>query len=101
MRTVFAFGLSGAIAIVGLCGLTIAATLTTDAAAGARQYKVEVNRALKGDRLPQSAPAQRNSGGSSGSETTASPKTAPIGCDPAFSPISAPSLAHIFKRCMA
>jgi hypothetical protein len=64
--------------------------------------KASVNRTHKGDRLPQVAMRYHQSlNNSSSTETaTTSPKRPPLGCDSAFSPISAPSLAHIFKRCM-
>jgi hypothetical protein len=61
-----------------------------------------VNRALKGDRLPlvgravptrelesPAVPAQPASGGK-----------VPLGCEAAFSSISAPHLANVFRRCV-
>lgn len=55
-----------------------------------------VNRALKGDRLPAAAGPGRL-----GSPARALPRgRIPLGCDGAFSPVSSPRLAHIFRRCM-
>ncbi len=74
---------------------------------------VSVNRALKGNRLPinispaagpslavPSSPARppHESG-----PAPAQPRTRaqiPLGCEAAFSPISAPLLAHVFRRCL-
>jgi hypothetical protein len=64
-----------------------------------------VNRALKGDRLSILGPTARQH--EFGSSSPASPLGAqqpakiPPGCDPAFSPISSPRLARVFKRCIA
>jgi len=64
-----------------------------------------VNRALKGDRLPvanptqSTAPSLRNE---RGSPPSAAPRAQmPVGCDPAFSPISSPRLGNVYRRCMA
>ena len=72
---------------------------------------ISVNRALKGDRLPingtpdasplhpiSSPPAQLPDE----SQQATRPRTRaqiPLGCDAAFSPISSPLLAHVFRRC--
>jgi hypothetical protein len=73
---------------------------------------VSVNRALKGDRLPINipegvsplhpislSPARLPD---ESQPAPAQPRTRaqiPLGCDAAFSPISAPLLAHVFRRC--
>ena len=57
---------------------------------------VDVNRTLKGDRLPTAKPDQL------GSPVRSLPlprARIPPGCDAAFSPISSPSQAQIFGRC--
>jgi len=76
---------------------------------------MSVNRALKGDRLPVLAPNLTPTlappVGQREPETPAPaspqsparllpPAPIPPGCDPAFSSISAPLLAHVFKRCI-
>jgi len=71
---------------------------TSGAALPDRAPAFSVNREFKGDRLPIST----------GFNTAllnkelrlrASPREIPVGCDAAFSPISAPRLAYIYGRC--
>jgi hypothetical protein len=57
-----------------------------------------VDRSFKGDRLPLPVGLNKIE------ETPASPtrqtrEKVPLGCDGAFSPISSPLLAHVFRRC--
>jgi hypothetical protein len=59
-----------------------------------------VNRTPKGDRLPFAALTHRQGNSPSTQMAPASAKRAPLGCDPAFSPVVEPAMAHIFKRCM-
>jgi hypothetical protein len=74
---------------------------------------VSVNRALKGDRLPINIPAgasplhpislPRSRLPDESQPAPAQPRTRaqiPLGCDAAFSPISSPLLAHVFRRCV-
>ena len=57
---------------------------------------VSVDRSLKGDRLPLKAHTDKPGM----TLSTAQSRTAiPVGCDRAFSPISAPRLANVFGRC--
>jgi len=95
-NTIAAVTLSSFIAGGGGAAISPAATGTEPS------IKASVNRTHKGDRLPQVAMHHRQSPNNSLSTETAttSPRRPPLGCDSAFSPISAPSLAHIFKRCM-
>jgi hypothetical protein len=58
---------------------------------------VSVDRTLKGDRLPLSAPVDKT-------ELPVQPAPSPrekipVGCDRAFSQISSPRLANVFRRC--
>jgi hypothetical protein len=78
------------------------AAISPDATDTEPSIKASVNRTHKGDRLPQAAMRYHHAlKNSSSTETaTTSPKRPPLGCDSAFSPISAPLLAHIFRRCM-
>jgi len=74
-----------------------------------RTPAVSVNRYRKGDRLPVLGNSDHSDRtdtkgairwylrGQDGSQTG---KQVPLGCDPAFSPVSAPSLATVFGRCM-
>jgi len=59
---------------------------------------VSVDRTLKGDRLPLE-PLAAKALAPSASQTLRD--KIPIGCDRAFSPISAPRLANVFRRCAA
>jgi hypothetical protein len=67
-----------------------------------------VNREFKGDRLPVHAALNGSAWQTEfGSQTFASPARAqapgeiPFGCDPAFSPVSAPRLAYVYGRCLS
>ena len=76
---------------------------TTGAGLAAGQDRITVDRTHKGDRLLLVKPAK-------GAEELAQPPLSPArpqsqgriptGCDPAFSPISAPQLGHVFRRCV-
>jgi hypothetical protein len=96
---------------VGVCSLVLFTTAlivfpsmpTTGAGLSTVQISLSVDRTHKGDRLPLAkAP--------NGPEKLAAPPLSPArtmpqgriptGCDPAFSPISAPQLAHVFRRCL-
>ena len=65
-----------------------------------RTPPVSVNRLRKGDRLPLVHP------GASDSRTKPMPgglqtqEKAPLGCDPAFSPVSSPAKVVVYGRCM-
>ena len=78
--------------------------LSADPTAGAglavKAPTFSVNREFKGDRLPLSSPINSTvSRGYSRSERSQTPREIPVGCDAAFSPISAPHLAYIYGRC--
>jgi hypothetical protein len=63
---------------------------------------VSVDRTLKGDRLPLTAHVDKTQMSTQAERTQMSvpPRTPiPVGCDRAFSPISAPRLANVFGRC--
>jgi hypothetical protein len=83
-----------ALLIVGLIPF-----LSSDPTAGAglvhKTPAFSVNREFKGDRLPVNTAAARDA-----RRTEQHPREVPIGCDAAFSPISAPRLAYIYGRCM-
>ncbi len=91
-------------AVVFLSGFIvggIAAFTVSSAADNAEGDTILVNRDNKGDRLPQSSVLSRHPNDHLGRATTPpSPERPPLGCDPAFSPIVAPGLAHIFNRCL-
>jgi len=93
-------------AMVGLSALLIAGP-SVGAGFTSKTPEVAVNRSLKGDRLPVSnrgavdAPVSNSAGRSGDLELSRSGQRPriPVGCDAAFSPISAPKLAYIYRRC--
>lgn len=100
--------LASAVGVVSLVLFTTAlivfpALPTTGASLLAGQDRITVDRTHKGDRLPSAKPVN-------GAEELAAPPLSPegprpqgripTGCDPAFSPISAPQLGHVFRRCV-
>ena len=100
----FLYGFKNTIAAVALssviaCGVCAA---TGPAVTGSGpSIKTSVDRTHKSDRLPQAAMRYQSPNNSSSTETaTRSRKMPPLGCNSAFSPITAPSPAQIFKRCM-
>ncbi len=63
---------------------------------------ISVNRANKGDRLPQESLAKPDPNFSPSTDAAPDlPKRVPFRCDPAFSPAAHPGNAHIDARCMA
>ena len=73
----------------------LSADPTAGAGLPARVSGFTVNHALKGDRLPLIPVVSRDVSGKDHR------REIPIGCDAAFSPISAPHLAYIYGRCMS
>jgi len=79
----------------GICALT-SPSATNNAAA----LTISVNRALKGDRLPQAPVAQQSEHISTSTEGAPSRKHMLRGCEPAFSPVADPARAHHLGRCI-
>jgi hypothetical protein len=104
MRYTFSNGLTKiAAAMVLSCFVAggVAAMTGPAGPAAAQSDAKSVNRTLKGDRLPFAARTHQHQGNSPSTQMApASAKRAPLGCDPAFSPVVEPAMAHIFKRCM-
>ena len=78
----------------GICALTSPGA-TNNAAA----RTISVNRALKGDRLPQAPVVQQPEHISTSTENAPSRKHTLLGCEPAFSPVTDPARAHYLVRC--
>lgn len=57
-----------------------------------------VDRTFKGDRLPP-LPSGANKIEAPATPTRQTREKVPLGCDGAFSPISSPPLANVFRRC--
>jgi hypothetical protein len=78
--------------------VTFPAFPTTGANLRTVEPVVTVNRTLKGDRIPVLQPSVLRV---LRTPTTLQPQAQiPAGCDRAFSPISSPRLAHVFRRCI-
>jgi hypothetical protein len=100
--------LASAVGVLSLVLFTAAlivfpALPTTGAGFLAGQDRITVDRTHKGDRLPLVKPANGAEGLEAPPLSPARPRSQgriPTGCDPAFSPISAPQLGHIFRRCV-
>ena len=60
----------------------------------------EVDRAFKGDRLPLTVPGETSRIGAPAAPAQQSREKVPVGCDGAFSPISSPRRANVFRRCI-
>jgi hypothetical protein len=62
---------------------------------------LSVNRAFKGDRLPLVEPtvSPQELGLPASPAQSLTRVKIPVGCDSAFSPVSSPQLAHVFRRC--
>jgi hypothetical protein len=100
----FSFGFKNTIAAVTLSSLIVGGGGISPAVTDAElRVTPWVDRTHKSDRLPQVMRHHQflNNSSSTTETTTMSRKRPPLGCDSAFSPTSTPSLAHIFKRCMA
>jgi hypothetical protein len=106
MRCVLGYGVSQAITAVVVGCLVAGAVSTTTRPSAADSTVVtstSVNRTLKGDRLgPTKAPRDKRDAapGSSKRIGPGSTERRPIGCDPAFSLIGAPSRTLPAARCV-
>lgn len=93
---------------VGVCSLVLFTSAllvfpslpTTGAGLSTAPSRVLVDRTHKGDRLPLAKPANEADQGTPSPVRTLPQRKIPAGCDPAFSPISSPQLAHVFRRCV-
>ena len=109
----FVFGerlknISAALLLSGLIAGAICALTSPVTADNATAITISVNRASKGDRLPQTprvAPARKPSRHDTNSIESPAPKLAPrqtpIGCEPAFSPVAHPGRTDILTFCAA
>jgi hypothetical protein len=99
MRRLFSFLLASSLGLLAMG--SIAVSLTSQGNPGA----ASVNRALKGDRLPVARPSPTRFDTRDMITERPQPqqniqRDAPVGCDPLFSPISSPALAHLYRRCL-
>jgi hypothetical protein len=91
------------VAVLGTFLLGLVPFIGTEPSAGAGLHRtpaVSVNREFKGDKLPLASDSNSALSRAQPSiSRSAGPHEIPIGCDPAFSPVSAPRLAYYFGRC--
>jgi hypothetical protein len=99
VRTASALGVvSLALIIVGIVPF-----LSADPTAGASftgKPPYIVNHEFKGDRLPLSPNSAVARSGLGSRQSVRKSGEIPFGCDPAFSPVSAPRLAYFYGRCV-
>ena len=89
-----------AIVATALCSIVLISFPSFPSTLGTVYKPQVVERALKGDRLTNaSAPAK--SGPKPQPLLERASKRVPIGCDPAFSSMSAPQFSTLFGRCLA
>jgi hypothetical protein len=109
LRIVVAFALVSFAFLFGSLGPLLRAAPIGGRAVNDRIPAVSVNRYHKGDRLPVLSNSDRSNRNSAkgaiwwdlrGEGSSQTRRQVPIGCDPAFSPVSSPSLATVFGRCM-
>ncbi len=104
-RLLGAFGLVAlAFLLVGLDPL-LGAAPSPGAGAAERTPAMSVNHFRKGDRLPLPYPDSPNSQGAWRNrpmpDGLQSQQRTPVGCDPAFSPVSSPAPIVVYGRCIA
>ena len=105
MSCISGYGRNATMAVVVTSGLIaggITAITTPSSADTATAPSVSVNRALKGDRLPQAG--EKHEALPTSSTFIVPPSKSshvPFGCDSTFSPIADPSSAGIYGRCFA
>jgi hypothetical protein len=109
VRIVIAFVLVSFAFLFGTLNPLLRAAPIGGPAVNDRMPAASVNRYRKGDRLPVSINSDRsNRNGAKGAiwwdlrgeGSSQTRRQVPIGCDPAFSPVTSPSLATVFGRCM-
>ena len=101
MRWILAYGLKemvGAVALSCFIAGGVAAMTAPILDESSKSRAILVNRNNKGDRLPQALIHRQRS--TESNIVRPSSTRAPLGCDPAFSSVADPAMAHIFKRCM-
>jgi hypothetical protein len=95
-------GCGAACAIVSfVIGLEVSATT---AAPGAEPTRQSINRAIKGDRLPQVQKVRRNAVNGPELQTPPAPAARPElldGCEPLVSPIMQSPLSQVAGRCVS
>jgi hypothetical protein len=96
--------IAAALLASGLIAGLICALTSPVTAKNSPGVTVSVNRASKGDRLPQATtvtPSRHDSISSKKTTPRETPTRTPIGCETAFSPVAHPAHANILTHCAA
>lgn len=102
MRAAFAHGFRDTVGALLLSSFIAGGVCAMTNPGGTKnEQAISVNRVSKADRMSPAQLRQQfsNESPSIGSARGSAERT-PFGCDPAFSPVVEPKLAHIYKRCM-
>jgi hypothetical protein len=97
---------SAALLLSGLIAGAICALTSPVTADNAKTLTISVNRASKGDRLPQAPrveptrrPDRHDSNSIENRPPSQAPRQTPIGCESAFSPVAHPGRSDILTFC--
>jgi hypothetical protein len=94
----------GALAVVAAMIVALPVAKAIDAATLSPSPTIKVNRAAKGDQLATQRPAARQLPAQPARKPPANPSSQKErildGCDPLFSPVTTPSMAHVSGRCV-
>jgi len=102
MRTIWPFRVAAVAFALLAASLVSFPSLSTTGVGLSATPAALVNRAIKGDRLPAANPTARRQEFRPPLAPLQSQSSArvPLGCDNAFSPVSSPRLANVFRRCL-
>jgi len=99
---------SAALLLSGLIAGAVCALTSPVTADNATTVTISVNRASKGDRLPQTPrleptrrPDRHDSNSIENRSPSRTPRQTPIGCESAFSPVAHPGRSDILTFCAA
>jgi hypothetical protein len=100
--------ISAALLLSGLIAGAICVLTSPVTANNATAVTISVNRASKGDRLPQTPrveptrkPGRHDTNSIENRAPKLTPRQTPIGCEPAFSPVAHPGRSDILTFCAA
>ena len=100
MRSMWSFRVAAVAFALVTASLVSFPSLSTTGVGLSSTPAASVNRALKGDRLPTAKPTAWQHEFRPPVTPLQSRARVPVGCDTAFSPISSPRLANVFRRCL-
>lgn len=100
---VFSCVFLGALAVTAATIVALPVAKAIDAATLAPAPPIKVNRAAKGDLLAVRRPVQKQTPGQAIRNKPSAPNEKQRimdGCDPLFSPVTTPAMAHVAGRCI-